>query len=127
MSPIIIRPISQANILWCLLGILLLVLAIGYFAFQARVLLKGPIVVLSDTNIMQSEPTVEIIGSVENIVSLTLNDRPIYTDLDGNFQTTLILENGYTIMTLKATGRYGRERVIRQPFINRPSETITKL
>ena len=127
MSPITTKSISQTHRLWGLLGILLLVSAVGYFAFQARVLLKGPVVVIADTVTVQSEPTVEIIGSVKNIVSLTLNGRPIYTDPDGNFKTTLILENGYTIMTLRAAGRYGRERVISRPFIYRPVAVITKL
>ena len=126
MSPIITKSISQANRLWCLFGFLLLVLAISYFAFQARVLLKGPVVVVADTATVQNEPTVKISGSVQNIVSLTLNDRPIYTDPEGNFKTTLILENGYTIMTLRATGRYGRERVISRPFIYRSPDKITK-
>ena len=127
MSPLAIKSASQSNLLRGLFGLLLLVMAIGYFSFQARVLLKGPVVVIADTAIVQTEPAIDIIGQVQNIVSLTLNGRPIYTDPDGNFKTTLILENGYTIMTLRAAGRYGRERVIRHPFIYQPAETITKL
>ena len=117
MSPLVTKSVSQSNLLRGLLGLLLLIMAVGYFSFQARVLLKGLVVIIADTAIVQTEPTIDIIGQVQNIVSLTLNGRQIYTDPDGNFKTTLILENGYTIMTLRASGRYGRERVISRPFI----------
>ena len=100
----------------------------GYFAFQARFLLQGPLITLVEPpDVVQTEPMINISGSAKNIVSLTLNDKPIYTDEFGNFNELLILENGNTIMTLRAKDRYGKERVVKRPFVYTQAELITKL
>ena len=39
---------------------------------------------------------------------ITLNGRQIFTDKNGNFKEALVLENGYTVATLRAEDRYGR-------------------
>ena len=106
----------------------LLALAIGlfciliYVVFQARFLIIGPQIVLVDTpNILHNERQIWLTGSAYNISHLWLNGRPIYTDAQGNFKEALVLENGYTVATIRAEDRYGRETTVSKPFVYTPS------
>jgi hypothetical protein len=99
-----------------------LVLIVAYIAFQARFLIAGPQIDLtSELTIHHNNRTVELQGSTHNITHLWLNDRQIYTDKDGNFKEALVLENGYTIATLRAKDRFGRETRIERPFVYTPA------
>ena len=92
-----------------------------YAAFQARGLIIGPTLALADTAVTHHTRTVTLTGTARNITALTLNDRPIFTDDHGTFREQLVLENGYTILTLRARDRYGREEVRVQPFVYTPA------
>jgi len=93
-------------------------LFVGYALFQARFLIEGPVVTLHNLpQVTQTQRTVILEGTAQNIVRITLNGRQIYTDKDGYFKETLVLENGYTIATLQAHDRYGRERSYTQEFV----------
>lgn len=96
-----------------------------YLAFQARFLIIGPQVVLSDPPpLVQNSRQIFLSGSAFNISRLWLNDRPIYTDAAGNFEEALVLENGYTVATLRAEDRYGRQTTITQPFVYTPASFV---
>ena len=108
------------------LGVTIAILIFGiYLSFQARYLIAGPQLALD-----QEPPTsnttriVELTGTATNITHLWLNDRPIFTDEKGHFKEALILENGYTITTLKARDRYGRETEIVRSFVYTPASII---
>ncbi len=104
-----------------LLAIALLFVLV-YVVFQARYLIVGPQITLEDTlSLRQNERQVYLTGVAFNISHLWLNDRPIYTDAHGNFKESLILENGYTVATLRAADRYGRETTVTKPFVYSPS------
>ncbi len=94
-----------------------LLFVLGYSIFQSRYLLLGPSLKL-DNNLktVQGSRGVTLKGTARNISHLWLNDRPIYTNLEGVFEEVLILENGYTVATIKATDRYGREEKIKKEF-----------
>ncbi len=95
---------------------------LAYFIFQARFLIMGPQITLTEhLNVRQNERAVFLTGMTRNISHLWLNDRPIYTDRDGEFKEALILENGYTIATLRAEDRYGRKTTIIQPLVYTPA------
>lgn len=101
-------------------------LFIGYVVFQARFLIIGPYVILDDIATIQTNRVVELSGLATNIIGITLNGRPIYTDKNGYFKETVILENGYTVVTVVGTDRYGRTTVVEQPFwYERASSTAT--
>lgn len=101
------------------------IMVLGYVAFQARFLLIGPVVHLTtQTKPIYNQRTIEINGQAENITDLTLNGRPIYTNENGAFSEKLVLENGYTIMTIRAHDRYGRETVLTRSFVYRPASSI---
>jgi hypothetical protein len=96
-----------------------------YVVFQARFLILGPQITLEPTHPgRQNQHVVTLRGNAENITRLWLNDRPIYTDRDGHFKEALVLENGYTIATLKAEDRYGRIRRIEREFVFVPATLL---
>lgn len=93
-----------------------------YAAFQARLLIAGPSLALdTSTTILHDTRVTTLRGIAHNVTEITLNNRPIFTDDDGNFHEQLVLERGYTIMTLRAKDRYGRETILAQPFVYTPT------
>lgn len=106
-------------------AIILLCLVTFYVTFQARFLITGPQIVLYDEpNTQQNNRTVTLTGKAFNITHLWLNGRQIYTDETGNFKETLVLENSYTITTLKAKDRYGRETEVVRSFAYIPASIV---
>lgn len=105
-----------------ILGFVLLIGGLlSYAAFQARNVLRGPeLRLLTEPALMQEDRTVTLTGAAQNVVSLTLNGLPIFTDEAGHFTRALVLENGYTIMTLHATDRFGRHTSLKRSFVYQP-------
>jgi len=95
-----------------LLLILGLVLLVSYSFYQARSIILGP--QISITNITDGEvvenPLVIIEGRARNISWISLNDRQIFTDEEGRWSEKLIVSSGTSIITVKARDRFGRER-----------------
>ncbi len=105
-----------------LFSLLLITMTVGYILFQARFLIAGPqISLINEPNIQHNVRTIHLEGTTHNITHLWLNDRPIFTDESGHFNEALVLENGYTIATLKARDRFGRETRVERPFVYTPA------
>ena len=99
----------------------LAVLALVYVEFQARDILLGPTLSLEGTpQTMQHERSVALTGKARNIVKLTLNGKEIFTNERGEFTHTLILENGYTIMSLFGEDRFGRTTSLVREYVYVP-------
>jgi len=99
----------------------------AYVLFQARFLIIGPQLVLTEeATTVVSERQITLAGSAFNISRLWLNDRPIYTDARGNFKEALVLENGYTVTTVRAEDRYGRETTIERSFVYLPASYVPR-
>lgn len=114
--------LSFGIILRFLLIASLLLLLVWYVHFQARNFLNGPSITLEDGNsIVHTEQRLALTGTAQNIVKLTLNGKEIHTNEEGVFTHTLILEQGYTIMTLVAQDRFGREAFIKKEYVYKPS------
>ena len=95
---------------------------LGYVIFQARFLIVGPQITLTETPPpINNVRLVALSGTAFNITRLWLNDRQIYTDPDGNFKEAFVLENGYTITTRRAEDLYGRETTITRSFVYLPA------
>lgn len=100
-------------------------LAITFVIFQARYLIIGPQIVIIDApEGPQNERQVFIAGKAENISHLWLNGRQIYTDIQGNFREGVVLENGYSIITLRAEDRYGRVSEVSRGIVYEPMTFI---
>lgn len=111
------RTIVRASII-----ILGLTVVTCYVLFQARFLLLGPQVTITNTPPMrQNERVVTLTGTTQNISHLYMNGRQIFTDPSGNFSTDVRLENGYTIATLSAADRYGRTTTLTRDFVYVPA------
>lgn len=105
---------------------LVLALLISLFVlFQARYLIIGPQITLTQApQGPQNNRQVFFVGNARNISHLWLNDRQIYTDPQGNFTEAVVLENGYTVATLRAQDRYGRTTTIEQGLVYAPASFI---
>lgn len=94
----------------------------GYAIFQARKLIEGPeLTITSPINgIVVHDDLVNIIGVAKNIREITLNDRPIFVDENGNFREKLLLYPGYNIIKLQATDKFGKQikKEIQNVFID---------
>lgn len=122
MQPIRTTKLEIRHILQTLLCIALALAALWYVSYQARNLLTGPEIALSsEPAVVQHEPTVHIEGMAHNITALTVNGSPIFTDEEGRFKKKLVLENGYTIMTIEATDRFGRKESLTRHFVYTPN------
>lgn len=103
-------------------GIVILVLLVGFYVqFQARNLLAGPVITLSDSSPVQHEQVITIEGSAKNIVKLLLNGKEIHTDAAGAFAQTLVLPEGYTIIELQAQDRFGRSTSLTREYVYVPA------
>lgn len=126
MSPIRTSSFTFRSILIYTLAGLGVVVFIVYVLFQARLILEGPQIFLTGENTVTStNRLVTLQGHARNIVRMSLNGRQIYTDKYGNFKEALVLENGYTIATLQAEDRYGRETNLTKEFVHINQETST--
>ncbi|MFM2374280.1 MAG: Glucodextranase, domain [Candidatus Parcubacteria bacterium] len=89
-------------------GIAITLLIVGYVIFQARHLISGPtITLLQDFPTTLATSSVSIRGKATNIISLSLNGRPIFTTDEGVFEEVVVLPVGYTVVTIEAADRYG--------------------
>lgn len=96
---------------------------IGYVLFQARSFINGPVITLEGADtVMHTERIVLLQGTARNIVKLTLNGREITTDKDGRFSEEMVLENGYSIATLEAHDRFGRNTILSREYVFIPKE-----
>jgi hypothetical protein len=97
-------------------------LGIGFVLFQARFLITGPQILLFSTpKSPTNERVITLEGRAQNISRIWLNDRPIFTNATGDFREEIVLENGYTIATLRAEDRYGRTTVVAIPLVYVPA------
>ncbi len=118
-------PFTLRTFLMIAAGALLLFTLSIYVIFQARFLIIGPQIVLRETPApVQSARVVTLTGTAFNIARLWLNDRPIFTNPQGEFEEALVLENGYTVATLRAEDRYGRTTTAELPFTYVPASII---
>lgn len=90
---------------------LFLVVLFGYGFFELWNYLFGPkIIITSPANgISVSESLISIEGKVKNTKIITLNDRPIVIDEEGNFQEKVLLSYGYNVLFLKAEDRFNKK------------------
>lgn len=112
------RHFSLGTVIYALLLLCLIGGIVSYVLFQARHIIEGPLITLdAEPTHMQSGTTVTLVGTAENITTLSLNGRTIFTDDQGHFEETVVLPVGYTVVTLTAQDRYGRQRSLERGFV----------
>lgn len=126
MSPIRIRGISTPVVLRYLFGCLLAGLLLAYIIFQARFFIAGPQIALyNEPSSVQTDQLVTLSGHAENITYISVNGRPIHTDESGHFQEPVVLETGYTIVSIQANDRFGRSTKLQREFVYAPPSSTT--
>jgi hypothetical protein len=116
-----------------IIGIGLIVLAavsLGIYAYlQSREYIRGPTLIIEEplNGSMSTTSPVVLRGSARNISFLTLNGRQIFTDEMGRFKESLLLQEGYSIMTLEARDRFGHVVEKRLELVYKPTMTTTPL
>ena len=96
-----------------------------YAYLQSREYLRGPVIVIEEPLNGASSTTslVSLQGHARNVSFLTLNGRQIFTDEKGIFRESLLLEDGYNIMTLEAKDRFGHTVEKRLELVYKPGLT----
>ena len=90
---------------------LFLISLFGYGAFEVWAYAMGPKIVVSSpaNGVAVSESLISISGQGKNTKGITLNDRPIVVDEQGNFSEKILLSYGYNVLELKALDRFGKK------------------
>ena len=123
MKPLTMQTPILPRLLLGVCGIAVVGLTIYYVAFQARFLIGGPQITLTDVPaIVQSERKVTLSGTASNITAIYLNGRPIVTDESGVWSESIVLQDGYNRIRVDAQDRYGRTTFVEQPFVYSPAE-----
>lgn len=91
--------------------ILLVLVIIGYAYFRTRDVVRGVrIEVTTVTDGMTvGDPYLEVAGRAKNATTLVINGRTVGVDQEGHFREPLILLPGYTIITLEASDKFGKQ------------------
>ncbi len=89
----------------------ILIFLLGYTFYEIRKVAYGPkITVFSPINgSVSTTSLIEISGIAQNIKDISLNDRKIFIDEQGNFKEEVLLSFGYNALTLKASDKFGKE------------------
>lgn len=89
--------------------IVIIICAIGgYTGFQSKKIVSGPqITIQSPTTTSADKSSVDVKGIVKNVSVVTLNDRLIPVDEDGQFKEKVLLYPGYNVIKLEATDKFG--------------------
>lgn len=109
--------------------ILLFGLIAGYALFTSRFLIEGPIITIDSpkNGSTMTSPLVEIRGSAQNITFITLDDRQIFIDANGDFDEKLLLQPGYSIIKVYAKDRFGRSATKTLGLVYLPSAVPSKM
>jgi len=104
------RSQSGKTITIIILVVILVTSIAGYSYYQARNLIKGPQLVIHNPpdGTTLDNPLVKISGSARNIAYISLNNRQIFVDNEGNFNEELLLAPGYNIWKVEAKDKFGR-------------------
>jgi hypothetical protein len=92
--------------------LILFLLFIAYSLFQGRFVILGPSIhITSPKDGARLDTQVyTLTGVAKNIAYISLNDRQIFVDPEGNFSEKLIAARGLSIITVRARDRFGRQK-----------------
>ncbi len=90
---------------------LIISVALGYAYYQTRDYLKGPVLELyaPENGSTHHIGTVVVEGFAKNISYISVNDKQIFTDQEGNFNEKILLAEGYNVIKISSKDKYQRE------------------
>lgn len=94
-----------------ILAIVFLGLFVAYGGFEVAKVALGPSLVVTSPKDLSTlnDPLVKVAGQVKRAAYITLNDRQIFADGNGNFGESLLLLPGYNIISIRVKDRFGKE------------------
>lgn len=94
--------------------ILFLILVVFYFYRQINFLIKPPFLEITQpsTDITVKQEIFEIIGKTNPSAYLTVNDKKVYIDKQGDFKTEIELSQGVNIIRIQAKNRFDKTNEI---------------
>lgn len=100
------------NRIQILASIILILVIIIYSIFAFWDYAQGPelIVNFPQNGYSTTSPLIKVSGIAERAQFISINDRPIYMDEKGNWNETLLLNPGYTIIKTFVSDRFGHEQ-----------------
>lgn len=98
-----------------------------YALYEARGLLRGPIIFVPLEAALSREEQVVIRGRAERIVELRLNGQPITVTEEGVFEEKVLLAPGGNRFVLEARDARGREAAKTVDIIYRPKNESTQV
>lgn len=107
----------------------LLIIGLGAYAlFQSKNLIEGPRLTITEPKdgATLTYNLMEIKGTAYNISAISIDDRAIFVDKDGNFSEKLIAPVGYSIIKVGARDKFGKsvEKLIR---VYLPAGAVTQI
>jgi hypothetical protein len=89
----------------------LLLLGVGYVLFNSRIFIAGPqLTVISPVDgISVNEKKIVLEGNTFNTSFISVNDRAISVDEQGNFSVPILLQDGYNQVVIKAHDKFDRQ------------------
>ncbi len=96
-----------------------------YAIFAARDYIRGPMIVISEptNNSMVSSSTVHVRGQAIRVKSLSMNDRDITMDEQGNFTEILLIYPGHNIISFRAQDKFKHQTLQTLTIIGSGFET----
>ncbi len=93
------------------LTILFFVGLLGYGAYQARNVARGPQLQINEpeNGLVAEDDLIHVRGNAANISRLYLNGRQIFSDNMGRFDEEVLLAYGYNVLEVRAEDQFGRE------------------
>ena len=95
---------------------LVVLILLSYTAYEIQRVVFGPRLSISFpvNGASASSSLMEVSGVAKNINNISIDDRKIFVDEQGNFKEDILLSYGYNAITIKANDKFGRntEKVV---------------
>ena len=108
--------------------IILLAAAFTYIGQAVNKIVSPPLLVVNQPaeNMIIAENQITLQGYSEKEVALKINDRPMLSDKQGNFNLTIDLQKGLNIIKISAQKKHSKEQVVyRKIIVSEDQKTIT--
>ncbi len=101
---------------------LLFVIVIAYAYFRGTLAIRGMSVSLSNikNGMTYSEPTLPLSGTTERVNTLYINGRQVLLSPDGSFADVIAPLSGYNVLSVSASNRWGKTKVLTYRFMYTP-------
>ncbi len=124
---------NTKTVLKIILTLVVISIVVGYSYSRSKNFITGPTITMisPQTGIGVSKSLLEIQGIASSISYISINDRQIFTNEDGEFKEKLLLFPGYNIISIKASDKFDRkiektlEIIYKAPIENTKKATTT--